>query len=98
MSDFYDELERVQFASRITAEKRDAQVRESFKDPDALADMIRKDACYLVSITADYGPPSDEAQREMWIQQMMHNDPVFHAKVKFAAEMIHEYVRIARGQ
>lgn len=95
--DMSTNLEALQAEAAAARRKRDAELRESFRNQDALKALIYRDCAELVAGTGGYAAPIEWKARREWIKDRMRNDPIFVAKAHAAANLLHEYVDAAMG-
>ncbi len=77
---------------RASEAKREAELREAFRDPYALRLLILTDCANLIAGIGGYAAPMEREARQSWIEKQMLNDPIFVAKVHSAANLVSEYV------
>lgn len=90
-----DKLEWIMKAVRVTREKRETELREAARSPEALMALINRDSAGLAAAIGGYACPSEYPERDEWIREKMRNDPAFVWKARAVANLIHEYTRIA---
>lgn len=90
-----DKLEALVAAEKARKERRAEELRAAFRDMNALTEQIVKDCAHLIAGVGGYIVPLERGVWEAWVEERMHTDAMFAAKVHVATALLLEYVEAA---